>query len=318
MKDHFRPVGKPAPPRPRSPDSLICSTIHSRPLRISSLVPSQSPRRRAPSSRQSLWPYRLVKMRSLSASISFLSFKQSSAAAYGLGPTPPGYRTPRRWMPVTQCVEQCLRCWPIEILVEIVVDLKDWRVDAGSQTFDLDQREKSVRRGAANADTELALTGADHLVRTAQPTGRGRASLQQISSDRPQIEHRVKSCDLVDPDRRHPEHFCDAVHCRPREPSAMLALRQIQQRQHRASLASWWIFGDVRLRPFEVLSSEFEARGLLEFDIVQRRAHRSISPKTMSMEPMIATTSASMWPRVIKSVAWRKAKPGDLILQRYG
>ena len=47
-------------------------------------------------------------------------------------------------------------------------------------------------------------------------------------------------------------------------------------------------------------------------------AHRSISPKTMSIEPMIATRSASMWPRHMKSVACRKAKPGALILQRYG
>src|SRR6516165_8424929 len=228
MKDHFRPVGKPAPPRPRNPDSLICSTIHSRPLRISSLVPSQSPRRRAPSRRQSPWPYRLVKIRSLSASISFFSFEQGRAAGHGLGPTPPGYRTRRRRMPFAQCVEQCLRCPPVEILVEIIVDLKDRRVDAGAQTFILDQREKSVRRGAANTNTKLALTGANHLVRTAQPTGRGRASLQQIPSDRPQIEHRVESRDLINPDRRHPEHFRDAVHCRPREPSALLALRQIQ------------------------------------------------------------------------------------------
>src|SRR5262249_38745227 len=46
--------------------------------------------------------------------------------------------------------------------------------------------------------------------------------------------------------------------------------------------------------------------------------YRSISPKTMSIEPITATRSASMWPAHMKSVACRKANPGARILQRYG
>ena len=49
MKDHFIPVPKPAPPRPLSPEFFTSSTIQSRPLAISALVLSQSPRPRAPS-----------------------------------------------------------------------------------------------------------------------------------------------------------------------------------------------------------------------------------------------------------------------------
>src|SRR5918995_142127 len=78
MNDILSPVGKPAPPRPRRPDSLTCSTIQSRPLRIRASVPSQSPRRRAAPSRQSCSPYRLVKMRSLSASIGILRLRQGA------------------------------------------------------------------------------------------------------------------------------------------------------------------------------------------------------------------------------------------------
>ena len=48
----------------------------------------------------------------------------------------------------------------------------------------------------------------------------------------------------------------------------------------------------------------------------QRRPHRSTSPNTISSEPRIAETSASMWPRHMKSIAWRWAKPGARILQR--
>ena len=47
MKLQFMPVGKPAPPRPRRPDSLTMSMIASWPRAISFLVSSQSPRVRA-------------------------------------------------------------------------------------------------------------------------------------------------------------------------------------------------------------------------------------------------------------------------------
>ena len=50
MKDHFMPVTKPAPPRPRKPD-LHSSTIHARPFRTKSFVPSQSPRLGTPQTR---------------------------------------------------------------------------------------------------------------------------------------------------------------------------------------------------------------------------------------------------------------------------
>ncbi len=38
MKDHFSPEGKPAPPLPRSPESLISWTIQSGPIHMMSLV----------------------------------------------------------------------------------------------------------------------------------------------------------------------------------------------------------------------------------------------------------------------------------------
>src|SRR6266436_5620564 len=257
-------------------------------------------------------------MRSLSASICVLSVPQSSAAANGRRTRAPNRRTRRGGRPGAQRVQQHLGRRAVEILVNVVVDLKDRRVDAGAETLDLDERKETVRRGPADADAKLTLARADHLIRAAQPARGRRARLEQIASNWSQVEHRVKGCDLINPDRRHFEQLRDAIHRRPGQPSSMLALRQIQQRQHRARLTPSRVFGDVGFRPLEVLLGEIEARGLLELGGIGRRAHRSISPNTMSIEPMIATTSASIWPRVMKSVAWRKAKPGDLILQRYG
>ena len=50
------------------------------------------------------------------------------------------------------------------------------------------------------------------------------------------------------------------------------------------------------------------------YSAAKRDGHRSISPNTMSSEPMIAATSPSMCPRVRKSIACKCAKDGARIL----
>ena len=226
------------------------------------------------------------------------------------------HRTDRRRMSGGERVEQRFGRCPVQVFVEIVVDLEDRRVDAGAETFDLDQRELAVRGAFATADAELLLAGSDDVVRAAQPARRRRTGLQKPAPDRPQIEHRVEGRDLVDADRRHVEHLADVIHRRLGQPVAALALRQVEQGQHSAGLPPRRVFSNVVLRLFEVLGGERETRRLLERWSVDVKAHRSISPKTMSIEPTTATRSASMWPLHMNSVACRKAKPGARILQR--
>src|ERR1700722_17778548 len=132
-------------------------------------------------------------------------------------------------------------------------------------------------------------------------------------ADRAQIEHRIKSRDLVDLDTRHFQHIRDIIHRRTRQPVVALALGDIEQWNNRACLPPRRIFGDDLLRSREGLGGEGKTGRLFGRDI-----HRSISPNTMSMLPTMATASASMWPLHIKSVPCRCAKPGARILQRYG
>src|SRR5690349_1209375 len=70
---------------------------------------------------------------------------------------------------------------------------------------------------------------------------------------------------------------------------------------------------DARRAPLELvaLHAVLEPQLIEVHDILHlAAAHRSISPKTMSCVPMIATASASMWPRAISSSAARCAKAG--------
>src|SRR6185437_13674624 len=109
-------------------------------------------------------------------------------------------RADGRLAALRQRVEQRLGREPVEVLVEIVVDLNDRCVDASAETFDLDQRELAVAGRLVHADAELFLARLHDLVRAAQPAWRRGADLQEMLPDRPQMKHGVERRDLVDAD----------------------------------------------------------------------------------------------------------------------
>src|SRR5260221_13491468 len=71
-----------------------------------------------------------------------------------------------RWrcLAARQGVDQRLGRGSVEILVEIVVDLDDRRVDAGDEALDFGEREFAVRAGLADADAEFLAACPDALV----------------------------------------------------------------------------------------------------------------------------------------------------------
>src|SRR5262249_2561556 len=119
-------------------------------------------------------------------------------------------------------------------------------------------------------------------------------------------------------DVRHAEEVADMADRRFRQPAAMLFLCAPEQRNDRRLLAAFRIFGDFLFRPGEIRLVKGEILRLHFRGCKATNTHRSTSPNTISIEPRMADTSASMWPRQRKSMACRCAKPGARILHLYG
>src|SRR5262249_21119281 len=99
--------------------------------------------------------------------------------------------------------------------------------------------------------------------------------------------------------------------------------RALARRHHVVGIAEV-LRAEQRADAHRVALEVFSLLEVLELQVVDvddplvDDAHRSISPKTMSCVPMIATTSAIMCPRDISSSAERCAKPAARSLMRYG
>src|SRR6516164_6833591 len=225
MNDHFRPVANPAPPRPRWPEAFTSLMI--------ALVTSQAPRRLAPSRPQSCWPYRFLKIRSLSASISCVSLWASLAAPVerGIGkrcwPTERGridavdLRTGLGHLACRKVVDDPRQRIRRKILVIIGIDLNHWRVHAGAETFDFDPGKRTVG-GDVILLADHAAANLFQFLGAAQHAWRRATKLDVKATDRREIKHRVKGRHLKHANFWHAEQFRSRLDRFLRQPPAAL------------------------------------------------------------------------------------------------
>ena len=161
----------------------------------------------------------------------------------------------------------------------------------------------------------FALADLLQILAPTQHAGRGAADLDVgFPAHGRKLEHRIERGHFVNADEGHIEHLAHIFHGGLREPAGILLLGAPEQSDHGRGLLAGGIIADGLFRPRHILRGEGEAFRL--YGIKTANAHRSTSPNTISREPRTAETSASMWPRHMKSMACKWAKPGARSLQR--
>src|ERR1041384_8702506 len=102
-------------------------------------------------------------------------------------------------------------------------------------------------------------------------------------ADRHEVEHRVERRDFEHADIGHVEQRRDLLDHRLRAPPFLL-LPDPQRGNHRALLPARWILGNVALHARFIFLAVREALRLLIGWRKTAKAHRSISPKTISID----------------------------------
>jgi len=158
---------------------------------------------------------------------------------------------------------------------------------------------------------DLALADLDQLPCPAQHARGGAAVLNVgTGADGLELELSVEGRNFQHADIGHAEHLGDLFNGRAGDP-AVLILRTHKQRDDSRLLTAGRIKRDALFGPGCVSIIKGETCRLNRLVCKASHAHqRSTSPNTISIDPRIAVTSASMWPRQSQSMALRWAKPG--------
>src|SRR5215211_142807 len=192
----FRPMGKPAPPRPRNEASVISSITSA----------GSIPRARSSDSYPPIAWYSSSRVRSCSSA----PWRTVSSAATHLLDEPGDVLGLRR-LPVP------------------VVDDHDRRVAAAAGALDEPERHLAVIRGLAGWDPELLFEGVDDVLRPNEGAGEVGAHLDDVPSDRLEVVHVVEGGDRLDLGRREVHRVGDLAQRLRREPTSMAFLREAQR-----------------------------------------------------------------------------------------
>ena len=246
---HLRPVGKPAPPRPRRPDFLTSSVT------FSGVMP----------------PGQDLAQRCVAA-VGDVGLDRA-----GVGLADPGEQNAlhrQEALSLDRRSSSCVHLPDVDGLVVRVVDHDRGRLVAARDALDLEQRERAVLRRLLEADAQAFPAMLHERAGPGQVAGEGRADLDQMPADRLQVVHRVKGQDAVDVRGRQVQDPRDFLGRLLRDPAPRL-LRHPQHRQERRLLGR--IAREDLLDPRQGLRRE-GARLPGLFDAIPKVAHQSNAP----------------------------------------
>src|SRR5215211_6081188 len=192
----LRPIGKPAPPRPRS-DALEISSIS---------AAGSIPRARSSAWYPPIARYSSSRVRSRSSA----PVRTVSSAATHLLDETGHVLGPRR-------------------LAVPVVDDDDRRVAAAAGALDQAEADLAVVGGLARRDPELLFEGVDDLLRADEGAREVRADLDEVPADRLEVVHVVERRHSLDLGGRNVHGVGDLTQRLGREPAVVALLREAQR-----------------------------------------------------------------------------------------
>src|SRR5690242_13281352 len=211
MNDHFRPVGNPAPPRPRSPDSFTMFTM--------------SPGAMPSAFSSALYPPRFFQPSRVRASAS-PKYCDNTVVSRGCG-----------WCGKPMCSGQSCKKFGDFIgrhrFDELLIHHHGRREATSAQTLDLDDRELAVGRcNPELASSRMPQKGLHYILSAADSARRRRADLDEVFADGVLVIHGVEGHHAFDICGSELEQLGDFNHSFFRYPAA-LALNDPERRKER-------------------------------------------------------------------------------------